>query len=101
MRYFLRRILPLRQYSFDGRAGKLVAESRLVAELALTDGGFFAGFAFRFGISEISSSRLLQFDRLEQRLEIAFAKSPAALRWMISKNTVGRSSTGFEKICSR
>jgi len=80
MRYFLRRILPLRQYSFDGRAGKLVAESRLVAELALTDGGFFAGFAFRFGISEISSSRLLQFDRLEQRLKLPLPNPRLPLR---------------------
>src|SRR5208337_3976238 len=97
MRHFLGRILPLRQYTFHRLAGELVAESRLVAQLGLPlPLHFCVGHAYRFprracSIS-IDSNSALKFPLPNPRLP---------LRWITSKNTVGRSSTGFEKICSR
>ena len=48
--------------------------------------------------SKRSSPRLFAFDGLEERLEIPLAEAARPRRWMISKNSVGRSSTGLVKI---
>src|SRR6195256_3439739 len=80
MRRLLRRILPARQHTLHRLAGELVSESRLITQRRRR--WHLRFYARRSRVShrlQISSSRLLHFNRLKQRLEIPFAKSAATL----------------------
>ncbi len=107
MRHFLRRILPARQYPFHRLARKLIAESRLVAQRCRR--GRRLRLSVRSHVSHACFRCVYRFPRRacsismdsNSALKFPFPNPRLPLRWITSKNTVGRSSTGFEKICSR
>ena len=45
--------------------------------------------------SKVAAPGLLALDRLEERLEVPVAEAPRAVRWIISKKSVGRSCAGL------